>query len=74
MTIIFLGDAPSVATPRYKVVPNRMVAGDLVGQIKGDEFYVDQSDEWLFDWERQDPKCYARKRQRDGVIKLGSPI
>lgn len=51
-------------------VSYRSVAGDLVGIYRNGTFYVDQSDTWLFDWEKNDPGCYARKMQAKGSFPL----
>lgn len=56
----------------YVVLTKRELSGDLlVHPIHGDpdHFMVDQSDTWLFNWEKNDPECYARKMQRAGKIK-----
>lgn len=54
----------------YFVVNERKVSGDIVGDIQGDQFHVDQSDTWLFDWEKEDPNCYARRMQTLGTLEL----
>ena len=38
----------------------RLISGDLVVDKNG---IVIQHDKWLFDWEKKDPTCYARKAQ-----------
>jgi hypothetical protein len=57
-------------TCEYAIVTERAVSGDLKGEIKGNEFHVDQSDDWLWDFERRDPECYARKMQKRGIIPI----
>lgn len=57
-------------TEEYSIVGERVVSGDLKGTIKGNEFHVDQSDDWLFPWEKNDPDCYARKMQKRGIIPI----
>lgn len=42
---------------------NRVVSGDIV--INPD-MTVCQSDEWLWDWEKIEPLCYARRAQDHG--------
>ena len=37
----------------------RSVSGDLV--VSWHTHEVIQSEDWLFDWEKADPNCYARK-------------
>lgn len=39
----------------------RAMSGDLVLDPDGK---VNQSDTWLWPWEKEDPNCYARKMQR----------
>ena len=39
----------------------RAVASDLVFNDDGS---INQSDEWLFDWEKQNETCYVRKCQK----------
>lgn len=39
----------------------REVAGDL---IFNEDLTINQSDEWLFDWEKKNENCYARKCQK----------
>lgn len=75
--IIWLSDNDLATTGRASYVhlnPDgigvRATSGDLVGYIEGSQFLVDQSDEWLFDWEKEDPTCYARRMQRMVVIPL----
>jgi hypothetical protein len=41
----------------------RNVSGDLVFNEDGT---INQSDKWLWGWEKADPSCYARKCQREG--------
>lgn len=48
----------------------RLLSGDLVGRITGSVFEVDQTDGWLFEWEKANPKCYARRKQELRFIKL----
>lgn len=44
---------------------SRELSGDLVVEIEnGKPVRVCQEDFWLFDWEKKDSKCYARKMQR----------
>ena len=51
-------------------VPRRVVSGDIVGYMSLGRFYVDQTDSWLFPWEKDDPDCYARRQQAKGSFKL----
>jgi hypothetical protein len=44
-------------------VPQREVSGDIVF-VDGK---VDPSEAWLFEWEKYDPNCFARRCQRDGL-------
>jgi hypothetical protein len=37
----------------------RVVSGDLVVSWKTGE--IIKSEEWLFDWEKEDPNCYAQR-------------
>lgn len=46
-----------------KLKEARCVSGDIV--INSD-MTVNQSDEWLWDWEKNDPRCYARICQEHG--------
>ncbi len=39
----------------------RVISGDLVFNDSGE---INQSEEWLFDWEKENPNCYARKAQK----------
>lgn len=52
------------------IVSERIVSADIVGTMRDGVFHVDQSDSWLFDWEKADPKCYARKMQARGSFPL----
>ena len=49
---------------RKDVLSKRQLAGDLVfeegGQICEDQF-------WLFNWEKRDPNCYARRAIKNGT-------
>lgn len=45
----------------------RQVAGDLVFNP---DHTISQSDEWLWDWEKANPNCYARRAQRQR-LKVG---
>lgn len=40
---------------------HRQVSGDLVVDSK--TLLIDQSDAWLFEWEKADPTSYARQMQ-----------
>lgn len=62
----------------FSVVTERVVSGDIkVKRIRPPEnnlnkeiwLEVDQSDDWLFDWERADTCCYARCKQSQGIFK-----
>jgi hypothetical protein len=46
----------------------RQTSGDLVFN---EDRTINQSDEWLWEWEKADPKCYARRSQAAGV-KVGA--
>lgn len=46
----------------------RQVSGDLVGEFRQGKFHVDQSEDWLSEWERKDPTCYARRMQRHSPL------
>lgn len=46
----------------------RQTSGDLVFN---EDRTINQSEEWLWEWEKSDPKCYARKSQAAGV-KVGA--
>ena len=70
MDIIFMNDYSAT----YVRVNKRACNGDIVGKIDGDVFHVDQSDDWLFDYEKNDPNCYARRMQRNGSVKLRREI
>lgn len=41
----------------------RVVSGDLILTPSGE---VLQGETWLFDWEKRDPNCYARRMQANG--------
>lgn len=59
-------------TRTYSILGEWVASGDIVGRIDGKGmFHVDQTDSWLFPWEKNDPDCYARRKQKEGVIKLG---
>ena len=49
--------ADNLSLPEAKRL--RVVSGDLVVNQKTKK--VVQSDYWLWDWEKKDPSCYARK-------------
>lgn len=52
----------------------RRVVGDIfVKPVPGNPklFEVDQSDDWLFDCEKENPDCYARTMQRLRFIRRG---
>lgn len=66
MTIIFYNNFHH----HYLTVGERAVAGDLVGEFKDGKFHVDQSDTWLFDWEKTDPNCYARRMQTVAALPI----
>lgn len=46
---------------KEKAAQVRTVSGDLVFN---DDGTINQEDFWLFDWEKQDENCYARKQQK----------
>lgn len=43
----------------------RQMTGDLVFNLESGE--IEQSQEWLFDWERKDPNCYAVRNQKSKI-------
>jgi len=47
-----------------QAVRSRVVAGDLVFN---NDNTINQSEDWLWDWEKKDPKCYARKAQNNNL-------
>lgn len=42
-------------------IDRRVVSGDLILDPDG---RVRQEDDWLFDWEKTKPSCFARRAQR----------
>lgn len=67
--VIFLNDS----TGDYTVLNrqgHRSMSGDLVGHFVGTDFHVEPQDFWLFAYEVKDENTYARRKQREGVIKL----
>ena len=67
MTIAYLNDYHKYGTifgaylSRKKAIELRTVSGDLLFDSDGK---IDQNEDWLFDWERKDPNCYAKRQQR----------
>lgn len=45
----------------HKAAELRQVSGDLVFLDSGE---ILQGESWLFEWEKQDSNCYARKMQK----------
>lgn len=69
MFIYIYDETPHDYLRKYVVVENRMVSGDLkVTQLPDGSFEVDQSDYWLFDWEKNSPDCFARFMQHKRYI------
>lgn len=60
----------------YVLIPMRSVAGDLVVRPTNNHqvWEVDQSPRWLFAWERNNPNCYARRKQKERFIRRGKFI
>lgn len=54
-------DIPTVALAKEL----RWSSGDLV--VDQDTGEVVKSTEWLWDWEKQDPKCYAQRAINDSL-------
>lgn len=66
----------------HEVIEARMLSGDLVVYVQDHESQerdgrgsvqirrtyktICQGDDWLFEWEKKQPKCYARTMQQKG--------
>jgi hypothetical protein len=53
---------------RKRAAEMREMAGDLVFSDSGE---IDQGEDWLYDWEKKDSNCYARKQQREKLNVAG---
>lgn len=66
MTIAFISDDHKYGVllgsflSRAKAISLRQVSGDLLFLDSGE---IDLGTDWLFEWERADSGCYARRQQ-----------
>jgi hypothetical protein len=61
---------PDQTAPAHVAFDERGVPQDIKGEFVDGYFVVDQSDNWLYESEKDDPDCYARRMQALGRIKL----
>lgn len=47
---------------RSAAIKRREMSGDLVF---GEDWKIDQGTDWLMEWEKNDPNCYARRKQQE---------
>lgn len=69
MLLVYVHDTEKYGTllgsalSRSAAIRLRALSGDLLCAETGE---IDPSEDWLFDWEKTDPNCYARRKQGEG--------